>query len=161
MGGSRIGEEFADAGGGFPAIGDQRGALFFPCHQIRGEQGFLPAKVLQAFQVGFEDRIGIFGYPANRPVVATLGLDRTSFLERPEVPGNLWLFHLQNGGQVADAERSLQQQIENPQASGVTKTVVNLKCFHLPIYSNKRIFGSTTIFFFQPQFCSGASEGIA
>ena len=86
--------------------------------------------VLKAFEIGFQLERRLRGKAINHPCPVPGALDHALFAEVGEMLGNLGLRKAQNFLEMADAKRTLCQQMDDSQPRGIAETLVNLNQLH-------------------------------
>lgn len=97
---------------------------------VAAELRLIGKGVVQAGEVGRECGARRRNEGIDAPCAALFGGDHAVAAEVGEVAGDSRLREVKHGFEVADAERTLRQQVDKAQASGVAKAVVDPEQFH-------------------------------
>jgi hypothetical protein len=97
---------------------------------IGAEDLFLADAVLQAGEVGFEAGRRFLGQAVDHKVSATLGLDHAVALQIAEVLGHLHLGLTQDFLKVANAERPIEEQVQDPESRAIAEALIDLNELH-------------------------------
>ncbi len=98
--------------------------------QIRSKLRLALHAILQTFQVCLQLRGAVPRQRVNHPVTAALGLHQSARSEIGEMLGNLHLRFPEDFLEVADAERALGKEMEDPQPRPVAEALINLEEVH-------------------------------
>jgi hypothetical protein len=108
----------------------QLGAHRFETGEIPEKNGVLADTILEAREIGLKPRADPGREAVNHPVGFALRLNETMGFEIAEMLGDLHLGFAQQLLEVADTERTMTEQIENPEPGAVAEALVDLDQFH-------------------------------
>lgn len=93
--------------------------------QVPPEDGLFTRTILQAGEVGFEQGRSLLGQTIKHPLALPLGCHHTVAAQISQMTRNLGLRFSDDILQMADAERSPEQQMHDAQTRAVTKALVD------------------------------------
>ena len=86
--------------------------------------------VLEAFEIGFQFHRGPRRKAVNHPGTVSCAFHDAMLAEISEVLGNFRLRDIENFLKMADAKRTMCQQVDDPQPRRIAETLVNPNQFH-------------------------------